>query len=291
MVKTTPFAYYMLSESIVAEDVAMKHRKVLSENVTSINGVNLFTVTYEQVLQDFNVRNWNGRIYDEHTVVGAIENNPLIQHDLKMHTWTGEYGHPMIEKGQNELQRQMTIDPYRACNTIDSYRVDGNLLIGKCTTLAGGQGEVLRDRILTNYPAMASSRAIGGVDKNGKVLPGYTLITFDSVIRPSHKTAYQRGGANINDFSSTIGSLRGNTMTESAVMVDLKGEAVKSFLLSESVSRAQIDRMCDAFDIDYSSVKVENHNLTFQHLTENTVDTIIIPINRMVNAEYYNLFD
>src|SRR5699024_12381612 len=43
------------------------------------------------------------------------------------------------------------------------------------------------------YPPLfrSSSRAIGGMDTNGKVLPGYTIVTFDTVIRPSHKEAYQ----------------------------------------------------------------------------------------------------
>lgn len=285
--RTTPFDYYMLCETVVSEDVAMSRRKILSENTVNVHGLNLFTVTYEQVLQDFNVRNWNGRVYDDKTVIGAIENNPLIQHDLKMGTWTGEYGHPQIEKGQNELARQMTINPTLACNTIDKYWVEGNFLIGKCTTLAGGWGETLRDRILTNYPAMASSRAIGGVDKTGKVLPGYTLITFDTVIRPSHKTAYQRNDIKVNDFNQAMG----NSMSESAVKIDIVNDpSFKDFLLSESASKQQINMLCDTLHLNYNTMRISENAVKIDRICENMVETVVIPLNRLINAEYYNLF-
>lgn len=293
MLQSSPVCYYMLSETVVDEDVAMRRRKVVNENYHNAYGINLFTITYEQVLQDFGVRNWNGRNYDENTVMKAITSNPLIQHDLQMGTWTGEYGHPQIEKEQNELRRQMTIDPKLACNTIDKYWVEGNLLIGKCTTLAGtgGQGEILRDRILTNYPAMASSRAIGGVDSNGNVLPGYTLITFDSVIRPSHKVAYQRGDVDINTFNNAMHSeLKGNTMAESAIRFDPQA-SLKDFLLTESCSRNQIHMLCDTLQLDYDSMELKENSISFKRISENAVDTLIIPINRLVNVEYYNLFD
>lgn len=289
MIQSSPIEYMLLSETMVDEDVAMRRRKVINENAISVNGVNLFTVTYEQILQDFGVRNWNGRIYQMEGTMKAIQNNPLIQHDLSKGTWTAEYGHPDLGSAKNELARQMTIDPKNACNTINKIWTEGNYLIGECTTLAGSWGDVLRDRILTNYPAMASSRAVGGVDKNGNVLDGYTLVTYDTVIRPSHKTAYQKGdrnSVNINNFR--VGT--GNTMSECAMKIDYKSDAFKDFLLTESVSRDRIDRVCDTFGIDYSSMTIQGNNVYLTRINENAVETVVLPINKLVNANYYNLF-
>lgn len=294
--------YYLINETCVDEETAMKHRQILHENVTKACGNKLFTLTFKQVLQSFcnsdasgrlsGPTNWNGRRYSEPIVMKGIDNNPLIQHDLKMHTWTGEYGHPIIEKGMNELTRQMTIFPPNACWTIDKYWVENKLLMGECTTLAGGYGDMVRDRILTNYPAMASSRAIGGCDKNGNVLPGYMPITFDCVIRPSHKEAYEvKDSEKVNTFPIVTGQQ--NTMTESAIAFDVvNGSEFKNFLLSESASKQQINMLCDTLRLDYDSMTINENSVTFTSMDENTLERhkVVIPLRQLVNAEYYNLF-
>ena len=119
--------YILLHETTVDPDLAMEKRKILKENAVNIGGKSLMTLTYQQVLQDFGVRNWNGRIYSDNIVMNGLDKNPLVQHDLKMGTWTAEYGHPLIEKGTNELARQMTIFPPNACNTINKYWKEGKL--------------------------------------------------------------------------------------------------------------------------------------------------------------------
>jgi len=291
MMKAAP-TYYLLNETLVDPDVAMKHRKILTENVIDSPAGKLFTITFNQVLQSFGPghRNWNGRTYTKDVVMKALDSNPLVQNDLKMKTWTGEYGHPIIEKGMNELTRQMTIFPPNACWTINRYWVEGDLLMGECTTLSGGYGDLVRDRILTNYPAMASSRAIGGVDRNGVVLPGYTPITFDCVIRPSHKEAYKvNGSEKINFFP--IQTAMQNTMTESAIGYDFtKDPSFKDFLLSESTSKQQINVLCDAFKIDADSMVITENAVKLTTMNENGMQTVVIPLNRLVNASYYELF-
>lgn len=282
--------YYIINETMVDPDLAMEKRKILTENTASIGGKSLYTLTYQQVLQDFGVRNWNGRTYTENVVMPAIDNNPLIQYDIKQGTWTAEYGHPEIKKGVNELERQMTILPRYACNTIDKYWKEGNLLMGQCTTLSGEWGDVVRDRILTKYPAQASSRAIGGVDAKGQVLPGYTVITFDTVVRPSHKVAYQvKGSEKINTFNVT--APQGNTMTESAIEFDYtKDPSFKNFILSESTSKTQINLLCDTFSLDYDSMVITENSMKISRMDETGKSTIVIPLNQLVNMEYYNLF-
>ena len=283
--------YYFMNHALVDPDVAMKHREIISENVTNAPGdIKLFTLTFKQVLQDFSVRNWNGRVYRPDIVVNALDKNPLVQHDIRMKTWTGEYGHPQIVKGMNEVARQMTIYPPNACWTINKYWVEGNLLMGECTTLAGGYGDMVRDRILTNYPAMASSRALGGCDPQGNVLPGYTVVTFDCVIRPSHKVAYMdQDTVKVNAFPISTGQT--NTMSESVILYDPKHDAsLKDYLLSENSSKQQISMLCDTLKLDYDSIQIDGKNMKIQQINENGYNTIVIPLNQMVNAEYYNLF-
>lgn len=289
IIDKSPITYSIIHETCVDPNLAMEKREILHENVIdSPNGSKLFTLTYKQVLQSFGVRNWNGRIYEEQNTMKALDSNPLIQTDIQGHSWGAEYGHPQITKGMNELSRQMTIFPPNMCNTINKYWLEGNLLMGECTTVAGGYGEMLRDRILTGFPAMASSRAIGGTDKNGRVLPGYTIVTYDTVVRPSHKEAYQVPGSQvINNFPAAPG----NTMSESAVAIDItKNKSFAQFLIDESASREKLDILCEALDLDLSSLRIDGDVAKMEQITENTVETIIIPIKSLINAEYYNLF-
>lgn len=288
-----PTKVYIINEALVSKDISDKHFELVNENNTidAASGLKLFTVTFKQVLQDFGVRNWNGRIYSRDIVVKSLDNNPLIQHDLKMGTWVGEYGHPIIEKGMNELSRQMTIFPPNACWTINKYWEEGNLLMGECTTLADGYGEVVRNRLLTGFRPQASSRAIGGVDKNGNVLPGYTPITFDCVIRPSHKVAYEVSGSEQYNWFP-IPTQQTNTMTESAVAYKYNDDpSFKDFLMSESTSRVAISSVCDVLGLDYDSMTSDGRNIRLSKLDENgNCTTAIIPLNHLINTEYYNLF-
>lgn len=278
--------YYLLNETLVDEETNAKHHKILRENVIEREGQKILTLTFRQVLQSQNVRNWNGRIYDD--LMKPIETNPLIQHDLKMGTWGGEYGHPQIEKGQNELARQMTLWPPAVCWIVKNPHMEGNLLIGECTTTAGGYGDMLRDRILSGVPAMASSRAIGGVDKTGRVLPGYTLCYIDSVFRPSHKEAYMKNGTvQANSFNVPTG----NTMSESAVKLDYTNDpSFKDFLLSESVSKQQISMVCDSLNLDYDSMVITENALKISKIEGTTKSTVVMPLNKLIGAEYWRLF-
>ena len=281
--------YYLFNETTADEELTMKHREILHENVVNTPSGKLWTLTFKQVLQSFGVRNWNGRIYDAPVVMKALDSNPLIQTDIKNNTWCGEYGHPIIEKGMNELARQMTLFPPNACWKISKYWQEGNLLMGECTTLAGGYGDILRDRIVTGFPAMSSSRAIGGVDKSGHVMPGYQICYFDVVVRPSHKEAYQVNNSEVvNEFP--IPTAQTNSMTESAVAFNYQDPSFADFLLSESSSKQQINMLCDTFQLDYDSMTITESAVRFSKIENGQKTSIVIPMNRLINAEYYNLF-
>lgn len=288
MIKKEPVRYYLFNETTVDEETTLRHREILHENIIDTPGGKLWTLTWKQVLQSFGVRNWNGRIYDKDIVMKALDTNPLIQNDIKSNAWCGEYGHPIIEKGMNELARQMTMFPPNICWKINKYWAEGNLLLGEVTSLSGGYGDMLRDRIITGLPAMASSRAIGGVDKNGHVLAGYQIVTFDAVVRCSHKEAMEVPGTQqVNTFQIPTG----NTMTESAVAINpIEDSGFADFLLSESSSKQQINMLCDTFKLDYDSMVITESAVKFTRVDGLNKTTINIPLRNLINAEYYNLF-
>lgn len=287
MIHTEKLEYYLFNETVVSEETNAKHSKILRENVNDVAGHRIYTLTFRQVLSECNVANWNGRVYGTKIMLDSWNGNPLIQHDLKHGGVGGEYGHPLISKGQNEMVRQMTIFPPNVCWMIKDPHLEGNLLIGECTTVAGGYGDMVRDRALSGVPPMASTRAVGGCDANGNVLPGLNMVTADCVFRPSGKTAYA-------DMSSlrlnTFGAPEGNSMQESAVPIDVRSESFKNFLLTESVSRDKIARVCDTLKLDYDSMELTESALKITRIEGNTKSTIIMPLHKLVGAHQHHLF-
>jgi len=290
MLHKSPVEYYLLNETLVDEETNRKHWKIIDENIVDLpNGLKLFTLTYNVVLTEFARRNWNGRTYARDVFMNSLNGNPLLQHDLKNNGGlASEYGHPQIEKGQNEIVRQMTLDPKLVCAMLHRYWEENtNLLLGTYTTVAGGYGDVLRDRILTGVPAMVSSRSVGGVDSRGNVLPGFTLITWDHVFRPSSQDARQvRGSEKVNNFSVPAG----RTMSESAVLIDTASDDFRNFLLTESVSRDKIQRVCDTMGLNYDSMTIVENSVRLERVDGLTKSTLVMPLNKLVGTELHNIF-
>lgn len=287
--------YYLINETVADEETVYKHHQILHEDKVTAGGSTLWTLTFKQVLQTFGAknRNWNGRVYTANIVWGAIQNNPLIQYNLHHPSgrsqWIGEYGHPEIAAGSNNnLTRQMTISPPLAAWVLANPKLEGDMLVCEATTLAGGYGDMVRDRALTGTVPQASARAIGGVDAKGNVLPSYTLVTYDCVFNCSHKLAVAEPGTYTpNMFNVPVG----NSMSESAVAYDFRNDqSFKDFLLSESTTKDQINCICDAFDIDAHSMVIDENSVRFTVINEDGLVTIVMPIRTLVGASMYELF-
>lgn len=283
----------IVNETIVDPDIAMANREIISETTNIINGKEHTIVKYNQVLQSFtspgdSKRNWNGRGYKESTVVGHLDRNPIIQHELKAgpggtSVWVAEYGHPFEGSKEAALMRQNMIDPKLISNKINKYWTKDNLLMSECETLAEEWGAVLTARILTNLPAMASLRSVGKMGPNGMVLDeGFWIITFDTVVRPSHKEAMQ--------VSNGIIVPQGQTMNECVMEVDMNSEMAKDFILSESARNLEMISSFGKFDP--KSVKIIGDNITMQRMSENglQLETIYIPMKVVIGSNYHQLF-
>lgn len=283
----------IMQENLVDIDTAMKHREILSETSQIVNGKEHTIVKYKQVLQSFtdkggSKRNWNGRAYTEGLVVGHLNRNPIIQHELKAgpkgtSTWLAEYGHPYEPNKDAALMRQNMIDPKYISNKINKYWVEGNLLMSECETLAESWGAVLTARILTNLPAMASLRSVGRCGADGFVLPdGFWIITFDTVVRPSHKEAMQTAPGLI---------VPGHSMNESVMKIDLSVDGAKNFILSESARQIEMISALGRFDAN--TIQVDNKNITMKRISDDglMLETIFIPLNVVIGSNYHKLFE
>ena len=293
MLKTDKIEYLAINEMFVDEEIAAANSGILHEN--SIDGPTgrLLTLTFKVVLSEYGKKNWNGRIYTRDVLWNAIEKNPLFQNDIKHKALGMEIQHPQVEKGVNDLQRQLTIAPVYVASTLDRYWEEGNLLMGECTTVVGGWGDVLRDRILTGIPPMVSSRSVGGVDSKGYVLPNLSVVTWDNCWRPSCQLAYGvPGSAKLNTFAIPSGTtVSAIPMSESATfVVDINSDSFKDFLLTESVSRDRISVVCDTMGLDYDSMVLTENTLQISRIDGNERTTVYMPLNKLVGANAYRLF-
>ena len=278
----------LINETMVDQDLAMSKRVVISESTTRVGGEEHTIVKYKQVLQSFtgaggSKRNWNGRAYTEQLVVGHLDRNPIIQHEIKSGTWLAEYGHPYEPIKEAALARQNLIEPKFICNKINKYWVEGDLLMSECETLAESWGKVLTARIMTNLPAMASLRSIGKMGANGFVTDqGFWITTFDTVVRPSHKEAMQASKAQL--------IVPHHTMNESVTIVDVNNELAKQFILSESAR--QIEMISAVGNFDVSSIKVDKDYVTMQRINETglQLETVYIPLKVLLGSNYHQLF-
>ena len=300
MIKTDRIEYLMINESLVDPDFAQSNTHVIRENAFETPVGKLLTVTFDIPVTVFGKKNFNGRVYDHDIVMNAWDKNTLLQNDLKgspgngpqngKSRLCGEYSHPEIQPGaaNGGLARQMTINPQFASHTIDKYWEKDNVLYNQWTTLAGGYGDMMRDRIFTGFPAMASTRSVGGVDARGHVMPNLVLITVDGVIRPSEGSAVMLGGTTkVNNFTIPAGQ----SMTESAVPIDVQSEGFKDFLLSEAVSRDKIAVVCDAMKLDYDSMVITESALQISRIDGNQRTTVVMPLNKLVGANAYRLWN
>ena len=171
-----PDTMYILSECAMnPEDVKID---ILNESSIDINGQKKKFINIDTTLQSFEVMNWNQRIYGGDIVMNAIDNDGMIQNDIKKGQWIGEYGHPL----DLTPRRQMIIYPPTSSHRILNYRREGNLLKGHVQTLANDMGTQMMETILQDVPASFSLRSLGSVDMaTRRVKAPLKVITYDSV--------------------------------------------------------------------------------------------------------------
>lgn len=170
---------YLLYEAVALEsEVDVTHRDRDS-------------VRFRAILQDF-VLNRNKRLYEREMLERAFA-APHIQELIKARAWYGEYDHPATK----DLGRQSKIVRSNASHLMLDYDFYDDRIEATIETSNVGHGPALMKEILKGHKASFSMRGLGNIVKRAgyvEVKDPFKLITYDDVLIPSHKRAYQIGG-------------------------------------------------------------------------------------------------
>lgn len=276
-----------ISESFENSDV----RNIRTNNST--NGVDLFYVTFDTNLQDFDVKNRNQRYYDGNNIWDCIQSE-RIQSLLKTGGWFGEFEHPQSDIDGQKLspERIQNVPPEKRAFKIMKPYIDGNVLKATIQSAQGEIGEGFGKEILAGWQPQFSARAIASmIMKNGKpYVQVRKLITYDAPWFPSHAIAHQTSDAKVTvkNFTESVGSVLESAKEKiNDVMIPLK-----EILLEVGHKDVNTQLIMESFDLDESClygfdsrrehvIIKDNDNMIYANINPETV--------KKVN-DFYNSF-
>jgi hypothetical protein len=250
--------------------------------ITESNNADLFYVTFEANLQDFDVENRNHRYYDAKNIMDNIHTE-RIQNLLQNGGWFGEFDHPASEYNGNDLspQRIQNVPPqYRAFKIMKPHLV-GNVLRATIQSAQGAVGEGFGKEVLAGWIPQFSVRAVASMEnRNGKPYVNVRrLITYDAPWYPSHKIAHA-----VTKPVVTVKSF--NTMTESVdesntdLCIPLKdmirtvaNEDVNTNMIMEAFDLTLEDVQGFTKDRKHLIIKDEN-NVVYSRINPDTVKKV-----------------
>lgn len=235
MEKTPVMAYVLMEE--MTEPMPVNNLREVKDN-------GLLYVKFETVLQSFNVKNRNKRIYDGDAIMESLAADH-IQELIREGSFVSEYGHPL----DPNMSRVSQIDPARICGRVNSYYRVGNLLKGEFETFDDGAlGTVLTRRILQGMNPAFSLRAIAPlhVDRNGdKIMRSRAhIVAYDAVILPSHREAYRDKNKNLQICRESM-DIELKNATREEVAFALNESMITNFIKDESKNIKLIQNVCE----------------------------------------------
>lgn len=235
MEKTPVMAYVLMEE--MTEPMPVNNLREVKDN-------GLLYVKFETILQSFNVKNRNKRIYDGDAIMESLAAEH-IQELIREGSFVSEYGHPLDQN----MSRVSQIDPARICGRVNSYYRVGNLLRGEFETFDDGAlGTVLTRRILQGMNPAFSLRAIAPlhVDRNGdKIMRSRAhIVAYDAVILPSHREAYRDKNKNLQICRESM-DVELKNATREEVAFALNESMITDFIKDESKNVKLIQNVCE----------------------------------------------
>lgn len=239
--------------SIILEGAATVEDTILSDKGT--NG----KLIGEGTLQDMDVENRNRRIYAKADLVPEI-NGARLKELINAKSLLSEWGHPLSE----DLVRQQTIDPKLACCRFNKVWVEGNLVKGQFEATNTEFGRAFNQDLKEGVRPAFSLRALGSIENiNGKAyVKGIKIITWDTVIYPSHKAAYM-------DKIVSESAIDGSAVHTNQVVVP-KDDPGRIITLSSSDAKtiinrlqresANLDKIVSTFDGIMDQISLVNEN-------------------------------
>lgn len=230
----------MKKEEVVGYVVMESLEPVKPQNVQVIRENGLFYVRFDATLQSFNTRNRNGRIYEGEAMMKSLFAEHIMELQARQ-SWCGEAGHPM----EDDVKRILTIDPKLISHRIVKHTADRNFCKATIETLCTDYGIQMAKLIMQGMEVAFSLRALAPLTKvNGQQIMKSKahIVTYDWVILPSHKEAYQDTSKPVEKIVKSLESA-GNIMTESAIPVT--EEALKDFIMTESTNVKLVSNLSD----------------------------------------------
>lgn len=275
---------YILDECVTSpEDLSLDIINETTE-ISPIDNKPVKSITGNTTLQSFDVKNWNQRIYGTDLVMDSLDNDGMIQNDIKHQQWIGEWGHPL----DTSPRRQMILYPPTSSHRILKYWREGNLLHGTVQTLPYGYGLSMAQNALNGVPWSFSLRSLGSVDlKTRQVKAPLKIITYDSVYRPSHIEAY--GNDILNESTGSMDELY-TAMNECSLIE----KCPDSFVLSEATMFAKersenLQMLADMFKLDKVECTLNESGTRMNVVSKNT--TFNIPVETAIHMQYANILN
>ena len=237
MRKDNVFAYVLMEE--MSEPVQIRNVKECSKN-------GLLYLIFDTILQSFEVKNRNKRIYSGDAVMESLA-APHVQELIKKGSFVSEYGHPLVK----DMSRVTQIDPARVCGRVNSYYRTGNLLKGEFETFDdGGLGTMLTRRILQGLEPAHSLRAVAKLskDRNGNDIMNSRahIIAYDTVILPSHMEAYRDESKDIRVVNQPIVATESTEFGSHEEYAFVVNESMLTdFVMEESKNVKLIKNICE----------------------------------------------
>lgn len=219
------------------------------------------------VLQNADERNRNGRIYRRSDLEREI-NAPRQVELMSTGTFLGHAGHPL----SNELIVQQTIDPKLCCVRFHKLWMEGDKVMAYFEGTNNELGKTFDSDLRMGVKPAFSLRALGTIKSTpqGAMVENLKMITYDSVIYPSHKCAYTQGVVN---ESATMEAVSGFTLNKS-------NDATKSFIgtFSNADVVAAIKKIGTTNEsaIDYIKDKSQNFKMLKEYFDMSKYDMVDI---------------
>lgn len=224
--------------------------------------------------QEAEKENRNGRSYMASDLLREIK-CPRTMELLKSNTFYSEWCHPM-----GDMVRQQTIDPKCAVARILSLEMNGNLVQGTFTPINTPLGMGYNAEILEGVLPAWSLRALGSLEviKGRNVVTNLKMVTYDSVVYPSHDVAYtQRIVSESAGFTKNSRSLH-----EGGEIIPITNSEVMNYIKNES---ANISRILDQIDVFYESACLEGNHV---RLIAKTGDIFMVNLESYIQNEIAN---
>ena len=233
-------------------------------------------VVAETILQDMNVKNRNGRYYDDKQMLPALKGERITEL-LKTGNLKGENGHPT----DSSLIRQQTIDPKCVSHRILKIWTEGNDIkahvMGANSRYGDDFDQDLRDGELPSF----SLRALGTVENTprGAEVRNMTIITWDRVIYPSHPRAYTQGI--VSESSSIV-----VPNNDPGMLIPITNNQVIDYIKHESANLRQV---METFEIFYDNIELVNERFNPQvKLTSRDGNIYVVNLETYLQNEIQN---